>query len=347
MPHLDQKHGRCQDGGMNTIQKNQILWGDEKNAVTVARLTRGVRQMEPRPIIIMRMKKDDFLHMLAISDELSHRPISKKQVSQYLNDIREKRWKMEVMVPILVDGNFRIWDGRHRITAFAASGLELDVPFEQIPDDEDPNDYLATRNVGRPLRAGDLLRMKGESNATELASVLTTCWSFERGTLDHVGFEARAISPSVVVGLLKKHPRVRDSVTVLRNLRSQGLQAGSSMAFCHYILGRKDPEARDAFFESLRTGANLKDDHPILRLRRRLLDTRISRKGVRARSVEVMALIFKAWNMVQASERCQILVWKYEEDFPIPVNCGPWPEPKPPTNGVFGVPSSASNGKTE
>jgi hypothetical protein len=162
--------------------------------------------------------------------------------------------------------------------------------------------------------------MMGEASPLILAPAIKYCWLWDAGqyvrhtTKDRAVMENADIAPA-----LEKHAGIKASVGWAVSCKCDRFMPRSEAAFWHYQLGRIDSALRDMFWEGLVDGLGLTKQSPVYHLREKLLEMRSSSslEGVRGQRAVRGALVVKAWNMAQRSERCTALTWNPKiEAFP-------------------------------
>lgn len=231
-------------------------------------------------------------------NNVRNRHLSKPLIEKYAGAMQRGEW-VENGDAIRFDIDGHLLDGQHRLMAVCLSGVAIRslVLWDVAPTAQD------TIDIGKRRRLGDVLAIRGESNAATLAAAIAQIWRFERGQETERG----APSPQQAITLLAKHPDLRASIPVaLRVYRRIWLRPGLGTAL-HYHFRRIDSSDADDFFEKLAMGADLAEDSPILLLRRALQRERSKELGLA--EFHVAALVIKAWNAYRQNEPMRLLRW--------------------------------------
>lgn len=208
-------------------------------------------------------------------------------------------------------------DGQHRLEAICLANVGVRTLVVRGVSDA----AFATMDTGQRRSLSHVLQMRGETNWNNLAATINLAFVYAAGyellTRTHATptFEQ-------AIRFLDDNPEIRESVAYSISMRKLLPLSATGLAFAHFILSRVDQDDAHAFFEQLKSGAALSEDSPILVLRNRLArEYSGSRRDLR--TVEQIALTFKAWNAWRRGERIKRLLWKSggssPEAFPEPI----------------------------
>lgn len=191
-------------------------------------------------------------------------------------------------------GHVLFLDGQHRMEACAKSGKPIVslVVWGLEPSSRDTMDTGTVRTVS------DVLKMKGEVASPVLGSVLRRVWMWDNG--DRRFNSTRKPTHAELLDKLTTDPAgfraAADKAYWVRNGYKDLPPAVTGTAW--YLLNRVSPEQAPWFFASLRTGADLWENHPILTLRNRLARDRAEKKP--SVPYHQVAMIIRAWNYYRA-----------------------------------------------
>lgn len=236
----------------------------------------------------------------------NNRPVSSSTVSRYARDMKTGSWDVNGE-PIKFTKSGKMIDGQHRLRACIESG----VSFETVVVLGLENRTMLTLDSGLVRRPGDAIVIcrPGLDRAHKIAAVLQYVWRYDNGYL----FSREAPTKDEVMACLDKHPGV---VTSTAATIGNKLAPAAVLAFSHYLFRGQDAVLAEAFFEALATGTNLNGDEPVFLLREKLGQNRAAR--AKLNNIELMALIFKAWNATKAGLKPKVLRWNPNsgEEFP-------------------------------
>jgi hypothetical protein len=231
-----------------------------------------------------------------------NRTVQTATVDKYARDMRNGDWQINgEAIKISADG--QVLDGQHRLMAI----LEADIPITTLLITGLPAQTQETMDQGRGRTFGDMLKLRGETNATNLAAAVRIVCLFEMyGLPYHSGFSGPAPSPQVLARCLEHNPEIRGSVTLACNQRRSWLQPTIVAAF-HYLFASASQEDADDFVEKVLTGTGLDASDPRYLLREKLIKERYENgwMGQKPR----MALMIKAWNAFRRGEELARLSW--------------------------------------
>lgn len=244
-----------------------------------------------------------------------NRKISGLHVDYLAREMAAGNWH-QTGEPIKFDIDGHLRDGQHRLLAIIQSGMTVKMMVVSGIAPE-AQFYMDT---GKKRSGKDMLSMTGFPEPATLAATGNLLW---RWNLDEFRGPAKRPNHAELHVLMEENPGLSGSVLVVRGDRGLRLLAyPSQMSFCHFLFSAIEEEQTEKFFEDLGIGANLELDHPILRLRNRLLEWRAQRYKV-SDPLMPAALVIKSWNAVRNDLRPDYLGWrtagKTPERFPVPV----------------------------
>lgn len=242
----------------------------------------------------------------------NNRPLTPARLARYAEDMAAGRWNPRNAQTISLNVAGDLDNGQHRLNAIVKAGVA--VPTLLVVGNT--KDAFESIDKGKNRTEGDTLAVAQVAYSVQVAAALRLCWRYERGCLDSV----RTPTPSETVTLLERHRGLVDSARWLMAHRrdARTIAPPSLLVFAHYTLGRDRPAEASRFFDGLFTGVGLEETSPVLQLRNRLLAMKIGK--ARVNSIEILAILIKAWNMFVANRPCRTLVWR---------SGGPAPEPFP------------------
>lgn len=201
-------------------------------------------------------------------------------------------------------------DGQTRLRACVLSGIPLvTLVVRGLPTAENVD-------AGRKRSATQVLKARGEKNVCGLCSAISVLYRWEKLRINwgSVGM----IPTGEYIRMLGAYPTIRGDVEFAdRRLRKELGHHGLLAAF-RFIFSVKDREKAKWFFDKLATGAGMEEGCPVLALRSILIEDRRSR--AKRSTIDLSALIIKAWNHVRHGTSCYSLKW---------IASGPKPEPFP------------------
>jgi hypothetical protein len=222
-----------------------------------------------------------------------NRPLVKRRVAEYAEDMRCGRWQFNGEGIIFSDQGVLL-NGQHRLSAVVESGATVEFLIVRGV----PQEAFASIDTGGKRSAAVMLSLQGERNSATLAAAATLLWQHRHGK--RVGGSVHPTRLGLAA-LLQEEPGLRASVeAVCAGDGPRRFVAPAVLAFCHYVFSRSDAGLADEFLQKLRTGAGLKVECPILVLRNRLVSSRATR-------TEALVLLVKAWNAFKRGKRLRRL----------------------------------------
>ena len=239
-----------------------------------------------------------------LKKNISNRPLKDCHVFVYQGAISRGEWKNNGD-PIRFSKSGNMLDGQHRCHAVIKTGITIKVSLTTGLDD----DVFDTIDCGAKRRSSDILSIKGEINATQLAAAARLIYFHSINPSDPFNIDSKfAPTTPQVVKLIDSNPLIRDSVNfALRHKWIRRYCTPSIAGFCYFLFYKNNQYACSTFFESLDSGVGLDEFSPVLALRDRLIN------GVPSKSQEGLtahhkaALIFKAFRHYRNNELVKVL----------------------------------------
>ncbi|MEW6659690.1 MAG: hypothetical protein AB1424_13620 [Thermodesulfobacteriota bacterium] len=245
--------------------------------------------------------------MLAVGNHRD-RPLSQTRVKKLAAAIRRGEWCTNGDC-IAFDVNGKRINGQHRLSAI----IEADTPVQALVGYNFPENAFMTTDVGAKRTTADLAVIIGmKKHYMAVGAAINLLWRYKQGTL-----HTRGVTPTntQLIDLLQENPQIEKSAELGVGMWS--VLSPAVATFCHYLFQQIDPFQANAFFKSLRTGANLAEGDPILVLRNRMIAQK-AQKGILPQH-EIVALVIKTWNYHRRGHRVKHLGWQYRkgERFPV------------------------------
>jgi len=193
------------------------------------------------------------------------------------------------------DKNGKLFDGAHRCTAIVAEGATVDVAITVGLDYED---VMPTLDSGKKRSLGEVLRIKGKPNHTQLGTALRWLYLCLKGPS---GIKSNR-TPSAFEALqaLEAYPSVEfwlSQASSSKGFRRLCPSIGQFSGLCT-MLQVADPGAASDFFYGVVTGANLGAGDPRLLLRDRFLRSKQAKTGMldKLYPTQLYSYTAVAWN---------------------------------------------------
>jgi hypothetical protein len=212
------------------------------------------------------------LAKLALDKNVKNRRISNRAVALFAAEMKRGEWHSNGE-SIKFDSKGRFIDGQHRLQAVIKSNTtqEFVVVRNLSPDDS----TFATIDAGRKRTATAVLAMEGTPNSHALASII----SFYHLCRANLALDKELrLSSQQILSTYRNDPEdwslaasCAGNVKALIRKPPYGVFA--------YLARKVNPDAFNKFHESLKTGAGLEFDSPILALRNYLLNGNARRRS--------------------------------------------------------------------
>lgn len=235
-------------------------------------------------------------------------------IKKFAEDMTNGEWQWTgEPIRFAVDGT--LLDGQNRLYAIIESGVTIPLlVIRGLP--REAQDAIDT---GAARKLHDILKLRGEANASALAALLRITVAWELGM--RRASNHNAIPHSRCIHFLDDHPELRELLTPSRSVAdSSGLPA-SVVGLVWWVTSQIDAEDAEFFFRRLGDGQGLVKGDPIYELRRTVQESRNVR-GERNRTW-LLAITIKAWNSYRKGEKVGLFRWRpggaNPEKFPEPV----------------------------
>jgi hypothetical protein len=250
-----------------------------------------------------------------------NRSVAVRHIGWLSGQMKAGRWRANGE-PIILDERGRLLDGQHRLYA----AIRANLPLETLVVRGVSRDTFPTIGTGRSRRVPDVLSIQEETQCNHLANALGWMFKYEeRRMMDDA--KGAGFTPDIAVELIRKHPKMRESVKMAYNDYRQNTFARlfpvGAIAFMRCVVEENASGTSESFFDKVFA---LKPD-TVGSGSRALRDWRVRVKrhskggGGRAVSAMLMAFIVKAYRADQSGTKIGNLKWsrkgKNVEDFPI------------------------------
>ena len=208
---------------------------------------------------------------------------------------------------MLLNGQHRLWaviESKKKITTAVSGGIHPDA-FKYI-------------DIGRKRTGGDTLAVMGEKNYTNLAASCRLLELFRLGVLANGRgpISRGTITNDRVVEVLMENPHLRDTTVIATTSAAGGVLTVSEVSVLYYLFQAARPEMVETFFTGYKSGANLEELSPILKLRYRLDKLHTDSNGERDKRMK-LAITIKAWNAFLEGRAVSRITWNPgKERFP-------------------------------
>lgn len=238
-----------------------------------------------------------------------NRNVRPLHVSALARDMAAGRWQVNgETVKFGEDGT--LLDGQHRLLAV----LEADTAVQMWVIRGIPVVAQATMDGGAKRTTKDILGMEGVENAAVVASVVKRAVMWERSDYTFKG----QVSTPEAQNYLQKNPGILRSAEMATMVRGMFRPLQPSVTgVSHWILSGVAPDEVPWFFARLADGATMESQHPIMVLRRRLMDEALDRTK-RVPDYTRLAYVIRAWNAVRDGRTISKIQQRPADAMPMP-----------------------------
>jgi hypothetical protein len=246
-----------------------------------------------------------------------NRNFNESRAKQYAADMLAGDWKLNG-VPIVFNGDGSLIDGQHRLEAIVRAGATQQMTVVRGV----AVDAMSTFDIGLPRHLKDFLRINGEMYSATIATILRNMWRWDRyKTFKQSSYAQTQPTVRQSLDYFEENADEFRYAAMLGVANSKRTMLPDSLIGSLFIIftGVDEDDAED-FFTQLGTGADMGDRHPIMALRRRLIENKAARDKLSSNLKA--ALTIKAWNAYREGRDVQALAWraggKNPEPFPLP-----------------------------
>lgn len=237
---------------------------------------------------------------LLLESNTHNRALNSRRVDGFAGAMARGEWEFNGDA-VRISESGVLQDGQHRLAAVVQSGIARTfVVVSGLPDSAQE-----TMDLGSKRSVSDVLKLRGEQNCPALAAGLRLLYWYEKRRSFRK--EIIAPSPQQLLGVLNRHPGMRESVRQARHVSSNTHLMQSVVTACHYLFMQVDVTDATEFFARLTSGTFLAPSDPIHALRRQF--TRTNKPG-RVPLVIQGALVIKAWNLWRGGHSVTNLYWR-------------------------------------
>lgn len=239
-----------------------------------------------------------------LTKNLHNRRLTNGVAEAYGQAMARGEWKLNTeSIKFAPDGT--LMDGQHRLWGVVLSETAIDsyVVFNFDPA------LQVTLDKGRRRSLADELRLRGHTDPSNLASILTSKWRW-----DNNEFRNYRKAPSVpqALAVLDVEPHIVEAPAYTRALRQRGFRFSSgTVGTIYHEAMTFDEDSATAFFDRLLEGTGLQPGDPIYALRRWLeRHSSLDQRGTRELTPMMGALMIKAFNAYRHGEQVETLTWR-------------------------------------
>ena len=252
---------------------------------------------------------------LMLGRNTDNRRLRRGLVSKYASLMQQGHWVF-TGEPIIIDSEGVVANGQHRLHAIIAAEVPQNILVVRGVEPK-ARDAIDT---GTPRTPADILTLRGEKHAEVLASMTRYAIAYQRNPNGLWRSGRKGIPVQDIINEILAHPEYREYAQRASHLRRSKILTAATWAMSMKILAAVDPDDEYTFAEKLATGAMLEKNDPILTLRKRLTDMRMSPVPVSYDPRDYCALVVRAWNAWRRGDAvARLMVRSKTGEFPTPI----------------------------
>lgn len=246
-----------------------------------------------------------------------NRHLRPRVVTAYATDMANGDWQWNGET-IKFSRSGVLLDGQHRLAGVVEAGVCVPMLVVRgLPDE-----VQVTVDGGAKRSLPDILRLRGETNTYQLASIVRKVNLWEAGFTKPKSANHQPTN-SELLRTLDAHPELREVANWAASVASGCALPASLIGLCMWVFTEIDGEDADMFFERLRDGQALVKGDPVYELRKATEKTLGGIRGSKRSETYLLAIMIKAWNAYRAGEKVGILRYRpggaSPEKFPEPI----------------------------
>lgn len=223
------------------------------------------------------------------------------RVAAYARDMRDGRWKLTgEAIKIDVDG--ALIDGQHRLAAV----VEANVSVYMVVCTNLQHEAMGAIDSGLSRTFGDKLKSVHAGHRNQIAAVVRKIVAWDTG--NRIG-KSDTPTHGELLEAFEKDPAGFTAATLHGyDVYRQRICGTTAAGTAFYLFSRIDTEQALVYFDWLKTGANLPENHPVLTVRNRLSRSKTARREDKITPEEQLALLIRAWNAYREGRTLDRLV---------------------------------------
>lgn len=223
-----------------------------------------------------------------------NRNVRGRQITSMAADMRAGKWRLNgEALKFANDGT--LLDGQHRLLAVIESGAEIEILVVRGM----PRAFQETMDAGSRRTFADVLKLRGETGYSTLATVVRAVNHFEHtGTVAAGRYQP---TTAQLAATLEEYPWLRDSIRTVANSARHGNLPIRVGGLLWWMFTQLDAEDAEHFFERFMSLEGHEKGDPIFEFRKIAIG---ETKTAQARNARVLcALGIKAWNKYREGEK--------------------------------------------
>lgn len=236
----------------------------------------------------------------------TNRSMHLSQLNKLKRALERERWEINGET-IIFDEWGRLIEGQHRLQAVVDTQKTIWSLVVTGIDKE----RFKTMGQGAKRTTGDILSIRGQRNARNLAAALRWIWRYEQTPTQMLNPHPN-ITDDELADTLDTHATLVESVKYGTHMTRGVLAPGLATAL-HYLFAKQHAGRANSFFLGLAKGVQLPEENPVYVLREYFLK-RASTKHIMRDELKAPMVIL-TWNLMQENPDVQIqtankIIWR-------------------------------------
>jgi hypothetical protein len=255
----------------------------------------------------------------------NQRNVTNSHLWHLAQQMKNGQWKMNGE-SIIFDWDGNIADGQHRLLSVIKSGVDSDFVVVRGIDPA----CFPTIDRGKPRSNGNIFAINGIANYNIAASATMGVLNYRRALAVKIVKDAKVVkesgslnsyirpSTTDMLAEYEKHKsKYQIAISIALECRVKAPPSCvSTVAALSLIDGKMGEDYVCQFWKSFKSGANLTETSPVLKLIDRLAKNADS-KTTKLSHVHITLLMAKAWNIYAEEKPCKVL--RVDSDDAIPI----------------------------
>jgi hypothetical protein len=238
-----------------------------------------------------------------LANNTRNRRVRRAYVARLADAIRRGEWELNGE-PIQIAADGTLLNGQHRLLAI----VEANVPAKVVLVEGLPGETQDTIDTGSRRRLADVLALRGEADANNLAAALNLLHRYRNGLrMDTAG--QNAPTPQQAIQLLEDEPGLTDSLKVGRKVHRETKMSATVATVMYHLFAEVDQRDADEFFRLLCESDPRDSTDPIRRLRT-ILARAAADQHYRPTIYVLCAVTIKAFNAWRLGQPVQQLSFR-------------------------------------
>ncbi len=249
-----------------------------------------------------------------LSRNANNRKLAPAHVKFLADQMRAGQWQpTPETIKLATSG--RLLDGQHRLSAIVESGLAQELYVARHCDEA----MFVVLDTGKHRTAADVLSVQYAKNAGTLAAIARLIYLYRTNGMVPSATKTKKATNADVLAICAEIDLTATATTAHMHYGRCKLLSTAEYGFLGWLLAARHTTEAESFLNALSSGANLAEDSPMLRLRRKLEASRMG-QTFGFSPVERIALAIKAWNLFRVKKTCGMLTYNpAREEFPTPL----------------------------